>query len=165
MAGRRTSLQPPPTFKLLRKEEPSGSSASGHLGLAKRRRKRKKKRAQKHSPLQNKMKEERETRNKDVANEVKRKRQKRKQKEAPSSSVFERSGWWINSGWPQKKENVADKLNQGYGNLLQHELICLPLCVCVRAFNTNIISVKICQNNRRRRQNADGQLLLPVSSI
>lgn len=81
MAGRRTSLQPPPTFKLLRKEEPSGSSASGHLGLAKRRRKRRK-RAQKHSPLQNKMKEERETRNKDVANEVKRKRQKRKQKGA-----------------------------------------------------------------------------------
>lgn len=26
------SLQPLPTFKLLREEEPSGSSASGHLG-------------------------------------------------------------------------------------------------------------------------------------
>jgi hypothetical protein len=30
------SLQPLPTFKLLREEEPSGSSASGHLGLDQR---------------------------------------------------------------------------------------------------------------------------------
>ncbi len=137
------SLQPLPTFKLLRKEEPSGSSASGHLG------------SEKHK--------------KTGRNEKKFKGRCKRRHLLPSR----RSGWWINiirisppppSHFPSslKGEMIRIGRNKKKGNYENKKLWRESSFFF---FFRRIISSTFCQNNRgtwgwTSKADVDGQLLL-----